>query len=127
MVVHPPPGAWSISFVVPTTGMVFPSTETNSIIFVESGCITRLCFFAKFSSMQYTEAPVSGSALRVARLCSWFFFIFTFKLTIGVGAPAIAAEFAAGLDMEHFAFVVCLTMFAALTVKDIFFFLLFLM
>ena len=47
-------------------------------------------------------------------------------LTIGFGQPAITKEFAAGLDMEHFAFVVCLTMFAALTVKDFFFLLLFL-
>ena len=43
---------------------------------------------------------------------------------IGVGQPATPAEFAAGLDIEHFAFVVCLTMLAALTVKDIFFLLL---
>ena len=125
--IQPPLGAWSMSIVVPTTRMVFPSTETNSIMLVVSGCITRLCFFAKFSLMQSTEASVSGNSLRVARLSSSFFFIFIFKLTIRVGQPAIAAEFAAGLDMEHFVFVVCLTMFAVLTVKDIFFFLLFLM
>ena len=125
--VQPPPGAWSVSFVVPSNGIVFSSTETNSIMLVMSSWITRLCFFAKFSSMQSTEAPVSGKALRVASFSSWFFFIFIFKLTIGVGQPAIAAEFAAGLDMEHFAFVVCLTMFSALTVKDIFFLLLLLM
>ena len=70
VVVQPPPGAMSVSLVVPITHMVFPSPKTNSIIFVVSGCITRLYFFAKFSSMQSTEAPVSGIALRVARLSS---------------------------------------------------------
>ena len=87
----------------------------------ESGCITRLCFFAKLSSMQSTEVPVSGEALSVARYSSWFFFAFTLRLTIGVGQAATPAEHAAGLDIEHFALVFCLTMFAALTEKDIFF------
>ena len=127
MVVQPPLGAMSLSLVVPMTCMVFPSPDTISIMFVVSGYITRLCFFTKFSSIQSTEAPVSGSALRVARYSSWFFFVFILILTIGVGQPAIAAEFAAGLDIEHFVFVVCLTMFAVLTVKYIFFLLLFLM
>ena len=117
----------SVSFVVPSTCMVFPSAETNSIIFVVSGCITRLCFFAKFSGIQSTEAPVSGSALRVARYSSWFFFAFILILTIGAGQPATTAQFAASLDIEHFAFVVCLTIFAAMMEKDIFFLLLFLM
>ena len=70
-----------------------------------------MCFFANFSSMQSTEAPVSGSALRVARLSSWYFLVFILILTIRVGQPAISAEFAAGHD----------------TVKDFFFLLLFLM
>ena len=70
---------------------------------------------------------MSGRALRVARYSSWFFFAFTLILTIGVGQPVTPAEFTAGFDIEHFAFVVCLTIFAALTEKDIFFLLLFLM
>ena len=126
VVVQPPPGTMSLSLVVPMTCMAFPSADTSSIILVVSGCITRLCFFAKFSLIKSTEAPVAGKALRVARYSSWFFFAFILILTIGIGQPATAAEFAAGLDIEHFAFVVCLTRFAALTVKDIFFLLLFL-
>ena len=127
MVVQPPPGAMSLILVVPMTFMVFPSTEISLIMLEESSCITRLCFFAKLSSIQSTEVPVSGKALRVARYSSRFFFAFTLILTIGVGQAATPAEFAAGLDIEHFALVFCLTMFAVLTEKDIFFFMLFLM
>ena len=72
VVVQPPPGALSVSFVVLSTCIVFPSAETNSIMLVMSGWITSLCFFAKFSSMQSTEAPVWGKALRVASFSSWF-------------------------------------------------------
>ena len=75
--------------------------------------------------MQSTEVPLSGKALSVARYSSWFFFAFTFRLTIGVGQAVTSAEHAAGLDIEHFALMFCLTMFAALTEKDIFFFVLF--
>ena len=46
---------------------------------------------------------------------------------MGVGQAVTSAEHAAGLDIEHFVFLFCLTMFAALTEKDIFFLLLFLM
>ena len=127
MVVQPPPGAMSLSLVVPMTFMDFPSAEISSIILVVSGWITRLCFFAKASSIQSTEAPVSGRALSVARYSSWFFFALTLRLTMGVGQPVTPAEFTAGFDIKHFAFVVCLTIFAALTEKDIFFWLLFLM
>ena len=74
--------------------------------------------------MQSTEAPVSGKAQRVARFPPWLFFTFIFKFTMGIGMPDIAA-FAAGLDIEHFVLVDCLTKFAAFTLKDRFFLLLF--
>ena len=44
---------------------------------------------------------------------------------MGVGQPDIAA-FAAGLDLEHFVFLDCFTMFAVFTLKYSFFLLLFL-
>ena len=46
---------------------------------------------------------------------------------MGVGQAATSAEHTAGLDIEHFVLMFCLTMFTALTEKDIFFFELFLM
>ena len=48
-------------------------------------------------------------------------------LTMGVGQAVTSAEQAAGLDIEHLVLMFCLTMFIALTEKDIFFFELFLM
>ena len=74
--------------------------------------------------MQSTLAPVSGRAHSVANLSSLFFFIFSFKFTMGVGQPDIAV-FTAGFNIEHFVFVDCLTMFAAFTLKYSFFLLLF--
>ena len=42
-------------------------------------------------------------------------------LTMGIGQVVTSAEHAAGLDIEHFVLMFCLTMFTALTEKDIFF------
>ena len=97
---------------------------TNSIILVLSVKIARLCYFAKFSLMQSTEAPMSGKAWRVARFSPWLFFTFIFKFNMGIGMPDIAA-FAAGLDIKHFVLVDCLTMFSVFTLKYSFFLLLF--